>query len=139
MDYQWWRVHGTQVATDFRGERVSSNPVASLAVTPVNKQAVPTFGNSGAAAVSLAAHAGARRVLLLGYDCQRTGGMVHWHGNHPKTLGNAGAMPRWPKQFADLAKAMAERGVEVINCSRETALTCFERTTLELALGMEEQ
>lgn len=131
MDYAWWRVHGREVAETFVGERVSANPVASLAVTVAPKAAVPTFGNSGAAAISLAANAGAKRVLMLGYDCQRTGGQVHWHGNHPKTLGNAGAMPRWPKQFEDLAKHMTGLGVEVINCTRSTALTCFPRADLE--------
>lgn len=70
---------------------------------------------------------------MLGYDCQRTGGKVHWHGDHPKGLGNAGSMPKWPQQFAKLKAAMA--GVEIINCSRETALTCFTRGDLETCLA----
>lgn len=90
------------------------------------------FGNSGAGAIALAAKAAASRVILLGYDCQKTGGMVHHHGDHPEGLGNAGSMPKWPAQFANLAAAM--KGVEVINCSRETALTAFPRGELESVL-----
>ena len=90
------------------------------------------FGNSGAGAIAMAAKAGATRVILLGYDCQRTGGKAHWHGDHPPMLGNAGSMPKWPDQFKRLAASI--EGVEVINCSRETALRAFVRMPLEDAL-----
>lgn len=90
-------------------------------------------GNSGCGAISLACFAGARRVLMLGYDCQKTGGKTHWHGDHPKGLGNAGSVHKWPAQFASLKAKMS--GVEIINCSRETALTVFPRASLEQTLG----
>lgn len=131
MDVQWWRMHGEEVAVSFRGERISANPIAVLQVSRIAKDSCPTFGNSGSAAISIAALAGARKVILVGYDCQRTGGKVHWHGNHPKGLGNAGGMPKWPKQFADCATHMQRIGVDVINCTRSTALTCFPRGDLE--------
>lgn len=66
---------------------------------------------------------------MIGYDCQKTGGKAHWHGDHPKPLGNAGAVDKWPAQFKDMLRYL--RGVSVINCSRETALSCFPRATLE--------
>ena len=90
------------------------------------------FGNSGAGAIALAAKAGASRVILLGYDCEKSGGKVHWHGDHPAGLGNAGSMPKWPEQFKRLAASLS--GVEVINCSRATALTAFPRGKLESVL-----
>lgn len=90
------------------------------------------FGNSGAGAIALAAKAGATRVVLLGYDCQVTDGKVHHHGDHPAGLGNAGSMPKWPDQFKRLAATLA--GVEVVNCSRQTALRVFPRMALEDAL-----
>ena len=80
----------------------------------------------------MAVKAGASRVILLGYDCQKTGGQVHWHGDHPEGLGNAGSMPKWAKQFEALAASV--NGVEVINCSRDTALRAFPRMSLEDAL-----
>lgn len=80
----------------------------------------------------MAAKAGASRVILLGYDCQFTGGMAHHHGDHPPGLGNAGSLPKWPEQFKRLAASLD--GVEVINCTRETALRFFPRMALEDAL-----
>jgi hypothetical protein len=95
----------------------------------------PHFANSGAAAISLAAARGARRVVLLGYDCQLTGGRTHWHGNHGGNLGNAGSLPKWPAIFAQVAKHCERLRVQVVNATRETALTCFPRQPLEQALA----
>jgi len=119
------------VRRDFLGKTYSSNDFHGR----VGRVPKPfrAFGNSGAGAIALAAKAGARRVLLLGYDCQKTGGKAHWHGDHPEGLGNAGSIHKWPAQFAQLKASMA--GVEIINCSRATALTCFPRQPLEAALA----
>jgi hypothetical protein len=83
--------------------------------------------NSGHQAVNLAVVFGARRILLLGYDLQRTGGKSHWHGDHPKTLGNARCLAQWIKGFKQQALHARLRGIEIVNCSRATALECFPR------------
>lgn len=93
-----------------------------------------THRNSGAACIALSADAGAARIILLGYDCQHTGGKTHWHGDHPKKLGNAGSVGKWPAAFAALAKTIPAT-TKVINCSRETALDCFPRAALEDVLA----
>jgi hypothetical protein len=67
-------------------------------------------------------------VVLLGYDCQVTNGLKHWHGDHPKGLGNAGMIHKWHKRFAELADKYPNKE---FNATRETALTCFERVKLE--------
>lgn len=36
----------------------------------------------------------------------------------------------WLTEMAYLAQALAGKGVEVINCSRESAITCFPRKTI---------
>jgi hypothetical protein len=138
MDEPWWAQHIQEVREVFRGDLCSSSQhvkrhgVRSLGTMG---RGWNPYGNSGAGAVSLACLAGARRVLMLGYDCQNTGGKVHWHGNHPRGLGNAGSMAKWPAQFAKLASSVAPTGVEVINCSRATALTVFPRSDLESELA----
>jgi hypothetical protein len=124
MDKDWWTIYGDEVVKDFIGARYSNNPV---------KQAqhlanFEHFGNSGAACISLAISGGASRVVLLGYDCQVTNGLKHWHGDHPKGLGNAGMIHKWHKRFAELADKYPNK---VFNATRETALTCFERVKLE--------
>lgn len=91
-------------------------------------------GNSGYQAVHLAATFGAARIILLGFDMQRTGGKHHWHGKHEGRLVNGVGFPFWIRNFGPLAKDLAARGIEVVNCTRETALECFPRMPIEQAL-----
>ena len=115
---------------DFQGATYSCNDFhGRVGLVPKPFKA---YGNSGGGAIAMAVKAGASRVILLGYDCQKSGGKVHWHGDHPQGLGNAGSMPKWPEQFKRLAASI--EGVEVINCSRDTALRAFPRMALEDAL-----
>lgn len=132
MDRQWWQEYHQEVAQVFRGERFSSNSVGH-GVTRMPPGTFKPYGNSGAACVSLALSAGAKRIVMLGFDCQRTGGQSHWHGDHPRGLGNAGAMPKWPAKFQELASDAAGRA-EILNATRDTALTMFERRSLEQCL-----
>lgn len=131
MDEKWWQEYRKEVEASFQGLRLSicSNS-RSLGVTQVmqKKQAMTTYGNSGAGAIALAFLWGASKVIMLGYDCQRTGGKTHWHGDHPKTLGNAKSMPRWGEQFKTLRREL--KG-EIVNCTRQTSLTMFQRKALE--------
>lgn len=87
-------------------------------------------GNSGYQAIGLAYQLGADRIALIGFDMRRTGGRSHWHGDHPAGLGNACGIERWAPRFAALARDLARVGVEVINCSIETALDCFPRADI---------
>ncbi|MND92844.1 hypothetical protein D3C80_850180 [compost metagenome] len=123
MDSAWWQRHADEAVAAFQGERW-----APITYHSVSKARFQHFQNSGAGAVSLAAHWGAERIVLLGYDCQRTGGRSHWHGDHPTGLGNAGSLDKWPAQFRELSRHLAH--LEVINCSRETALAVFPRRPL---------
>ena len=88
--------------------------------------------NSGYQAINLAYHFGVSRVVLLGYDMQHTGGKRHWFGDHPPSLTNADGIENWVKDFDHLAKDLKFVGVECINATTETALTCFRRVPLEL-------
>src|SRR5690606_22951346 len=125
MDRAWWNKYRAQVAAGFRGECLTSAQNVPGAKTVIFRQG----GNSGAGAMSLAEHFGARRIILLGYDCQYTGGKAHWHGNHPKGLGNAASLPKWQAQFAEMAGHLAH--CHIINCSRHTALPFWPRQRLE--------
>lgn len=132
MDVQWWNHHIAEVREKFLGMRYSSsNLVKKHGVEFVGKQGCEwtPHGNSGAGCVALAAAWGASKIIMLGYDCQRTNGMAHWHGDHPKGLGNAGAIPRWAGQFEGLRRKWADKS-DIVNCSRHTALTCFRRGEL---------
>jgi sugar phosphate isomerase/epimerase len=133
MDRAWWEKYAADVEARFKGERCGrGGHCRKYGITHLDK--MQHFNNSGAAAVSLAIYRGAKTVIMLGYDCQHTNGKAHWHGDHPKGLGNAGSYRRWAESFLQLARHAAKEGVRVINCSRTTALTCFERGDLETML-----
>lgn len=85
--------------------------------------------NSGLRAIELAFQLGAERVLLLGYDCTVQGG-THWHGDHADTKNPDEALCRkWNEQHCRLAQRD-----QVINCSRDTALTAYRFGYLEKEL-----
>lgn len=131
MDRDWWRAYRSEAAEAFSGALVS--PLGNI--QGVRTVRFGTYLNSGAGAIALAVHLGARRVVLLGYDCQKTGGKAHWHGDHPAGLGNAGSVGKWPGQFARLAADL--KGFDIVNATRQTALNCFARKPLEEALADE--
>lgn len=133
FDVKWWQTYREEVAASFPGVRLtcSAHGRAVGAVSLVTLFKFRPFGNSGAAAISLAALAGASRAVMLGYDCQFTDGRSHWHGDHPPSLSNARSIGLWPQRFGYVARYAKEKGVPVFNASRATALQCFPRVTLE--------
>jgi hypothetical protein len=130
VDRAWWGMYREEVTRDFRGAVVTP----ATGVPGIEKvKFTPPVLNSGAAAIALAHQFGAQRVVMLGYDCKKTHRKVHWHGDHPPGLGNGGSMKDWPEQFNRLSLQLA--GFDVVNASRETALTCFKQAELAEALG----
>ena len=87
--------------------------------------------NSGYAAINLAYHLGAKRIILVGYDMQYSeSGDSHWHdgykaGNNPTMLDK---MLPW---FETLVKPLSEVGIEVINTSMHSRITCFKKQELK--------
>jgi len=62
---------------------------------------------------------------------QKTGKLSHWHGDHPKGWGNSEGINRWVKAFDYIAQDLEKVGVNVVNCTIDTALKCFKRNTLK--------
>lgn len=101
------------------------------------RDGVMTGRNSGYQALHMAVHLGVSRILLLGFDCKRgKNGLKHWFGEHP----NRSEQPvvDWAQLFTELAPQLEQRGIEVINCSPDTALTCFKREPIESLLPDQE-
>jgi hypothetical protein len=142
-DPEWWLYESNRTALKFPGLRVSCQPVAGVhqlrnsgihGFDP-DPACVRTGGNSGYQALHVAAHAGAARVLLCGFDMQETRGEAHWHGKHPHGLRNTPAetYARWRDRFAAMAPILAERGVDVVTVT-PSALTCFRSGDLQTEL-----
>lgn len=140
----WWRRQGP--ALTFEGLRYCLDPKAAswasvLAPGPVqgltsDRRRLATGGHSGYSAINLAVHLGARRVVLLGYDLQATGGQDHFFGSHPHGHSRR-ALPfaLFQHHFPSIRPALDARGVTVVNASRETALDLFPRMPITEALA----
>ncbi|HBO2361308.1 TPA: hypothetical protein L4H08_005446 [Pseudomonas aeruginosa] len=130
-DSCWWEAYGSEI--DIPAERWSCTRQA-IQRFGVNHHIVYGEYNSGMRAIQFAIWQGAKRVLLLGYDCSLEHG-THWHGEHGKTKNpDSKKVGQWHRQFGQVSAEAKTAGVEVVNCSRSTALTCFERIGLEEAL-----
>lgn len=119
-DYDWWQVHGSSVPAQM--EQWASHAARPNYIKHENGL------SSGGCAILLAAKKGYKQIGLLGYDCSIEHG-AHWHGDHSGTLSNPDdvIIRRWFGQFARLSEDMKVAGVRVVNFSRSTALSCFER------------
>lgn len=88
--------------------------------------------NSGGAAVNLAAHMRPDVLVLLGYDLgYGASDKRHFFGDHPQGLSNQHNFPTWRKAFATMVEPLQALNIRTINCSRSTALDCFEQAALE--------
>lgn len=109
-------------------------PVLGNHLLPRDDQRITLGSNGGFQAIMVARLRGARRILLIGYDLKLgEKGRLHWHGMHPGTLSN-GDPKGFIKHFAAVAPALAKDGVECINCTITSALTCFRRADLQQSL-----
>jgi hypothetical protein len=93
-------------------------------------------GNSGFQAVNLAVQFGARRIMLVGFDMTDRSGL-HWYGrNRGQNRSNPTEdnFRRWRAAFHATAPWFRDNGIEVVNASEHSAVTCFPRTTVEKAL-----
>jgi hypothetical protein len=75
-------------------------------------------------------------VLLLGYDMEaKNERNSHWFGAHPIGLRGGSPYPLFRQMFATMVAPLRALDVQVINCSRHTALTCFPRQPLHEGLA----
>lgn len=144
-DSRWWHWHKKGVAT-FAGQKYSIDPQAKrvcpdltilrntgergLELSPTGLR---TGKNSGYQAMNLAVHLGAARIVMLGYDMRPDGKKNHFFGEHPHPV--PPPYRSFIDKFSSIVEPLAAHGIEVVNCSRRTALECFPRRPLEEVLG----
>jgi len=145
-DSKWWAWHKDRDDYKaFQGQRITQDEVREDGIWRIAGEAKPGlsldparvhFGsNSGFQVLNLAVLMGASRILLLGYDMKiARSGLSHWFGDHPdKVRSNYMA---WLSNFSVAAEQCEELGIEVINCSPDTALICFRQMSLASALSL---
>lgn len=148
-DQRWWEHHLDDIRKTFSGklytqwhnseekDRVWAEGEGLTAIRGchargLGKDKLHFNENSGAQAINLAYLLGAARIILMGYDMGATGS-GHWFGEHPKGLVR-GNHSKFVESFTRLAEDLKGEGVEVINCTRQTALHQFKRAELSAVL-----
>lgn len=87
--------------------------------------------NSGHAAVHLAAQLGANPIVLVGFDMRLVNGKQHYFGKHPVQIRNASNYIAWCHNYRRLGQELAPHGIEILNATPGSALTCFRQVRLE--------
>lgn len=141
-DGSWWGQYLEKVLATFPGKKWTQDEKFKGHPAITHVESTDGWGlcpdklvqgqNSGYQAINLAwAFLKADVVILLGYDMQGRG--AHWFGLHPPTLSQN---TNYEGLVGNFRKMHPERyGLKVVNCSRQTALDCFERMTLEEAIA----
>ena len=138
----WWQ-RNVDLHASFTGLRYTLDPKAAawaqvlrdtgMTGLETDPSGLRTGKNSGYQAINLAVHLGARRIVLLGYDMQPDRGRHHWFGAHPNPIPPPYA--EFLPCFDSIVEPLRALGVEVVNATRRTALTCFPCVPLLEALA----
>lgn len=148
-DGRWWRHHWARVK-DLPALKVSlqlpadKKPDGVLCLKKTGRGGLEPDPsglrhghNSGYQALGVCAHLGVSRILLLGYDMRLgTGGRAHWHPDHPWRMHPS--FNTWIALYQTLVEPLKARGIQVINCTRESNLTAFPRGDLRALLTRRE-
>jgi hypothetical protein len=148
-DCGWWLVHQSKLAK-FPGMKITCCPrfanrspkemegVKYLRKDNLCKDGITTKpdavawnNNSGCASISLAAHLGVKRIILLGFDMSFDKQNVsHWFGSHhPGRAKNKPInipFPRHMRGIPAIVKHANQRGIEILNASDHSAIREFK-------------
>lgn len=128
-DTGWWQDNHARIKSD-AARWTCSQYAAKTYNLNLFRASLGGF-NSGLRAIQLAAKLGAARVLLLGYDCHIQNG-THWHGDHEKLSNPTAALCKeWQKYYR---RESIKIGAQVINCTPGSALDCFPKQPIEMAV-----
>lgn len=136
-DWRWWRWNAAAVRAGYRGTIVTTarqgradpalNCLDRASRDGLSDDPAALCGlSSGHLAINLAALGGAARIVLHGFDMRRAAdGRHHFHSRHltptPDDIYERTFIPA----LEAIAPALAARGIEVLNATPDSALTCF--------------
>ncbi len=160
-DWQWWAYHAPHVGS-FSGLRVrgsipSTEEMARLKPSELFRSSQPygvrcaakrdaplqwlsdytaNGGNSGFQAANLAARWGAKRIILVGMDCDGPESHVKGgaDGRPGRSVQGKGTIAAWLAAWRSSAPQFLAAGVDVINASGGSRIACFRKASLVDAL-----
>jgi hypothetical protein len=89
--------------------------------------------NSGYGALMLAIALGFKKIFLLGYDMKISNGRTHFHEGYPNQQLRVQErhLSNFKRLFEATADSIKKIGIEVVNLTPDSALTCFPMGKLE--------
>lgn len=146
-DTRFFEWHGKEISS-FQGIKVTCRPQPKrgdiINLLNTGKTGLETMsyglrdgGNSGYAAINLAYHLGAKKIVLLGFDMQTNGKETHWHEGYTSTADNSAMERLMIPNFDSLVEPLEKRKVKVYNASPMSKLTCFDKISIEEALAFD--
>lgn len=143
-DLKWWRWHVQRVGRlGFAGIKTTcSDDVPAPWVHgyleycgDAGFDPRPTHLKSGRSsayqAAAIAIHAGCKRILLVALDMKRgPNGELHWFGEHPEKNPTVNHGVQMAPMWDTLVPTLEERGIQVLNCSPDSALETFPKADL---------
>ena len=89
------------------------------------------MNNSGGAAINFAAHAGVKRIVLVGFDMNKTSTGTHWHQLYEKRSGWKPPFKKHLKGFPAIARDAERMGIEIINACPNSAIQEFRKANVK--------
>lgn len=133
----------------FKGIKATKNPspktddIINLVETgreglELEPNGIRTGGNSGYAAINVAYHLGAKKIVLLGFDGKNgSGGNTHWHDGYGKKGASDEVMQRnWLPHYSSLINALEGRRVKIYNTSKFSEIKEIEKISYTEALAL---
>jgi hypothetical protein len=147
-DGPWW--HGKNGLPKFSGTKLAHDTGVCATYRDVHKievrdhdlmlfdepGVVGSGGNSGFQAINIAAQFGASRILLIGFDMHAAAG-VHWYGHNGwQNASNPSDYNyiHWRQALTKQSRVLGSMGIDVVNASEDSALTCFRSSSVEHTL-----
>jgi len=147
-DARWWEWHETRPEfMAFSGQKVTIENTGRMVRDPEvfmlhndgyeglseKPNALRTGSNSGYQAVNIAVLAGAKKILLIGYDMRFPGGKSHWHDGHPIKVGED-RYKQYARTYKSMLAQLTQLGVDVVNCTAKSEISAFRFSTIEKEL-----
>ncbi len=93
--------------------------------------------NSGYAAINLAYHLGASKIVLLGFDMVTNEHESHFHDGYPtRKTKNSTYETQFIPAFPHIAGALKNKKIKVYNANPRSLLDCFPKITIDQALKL---
>jgi hypothetical protein len=142
-DSRWWD-HNYKKLKEFKGKVICTSSAVSGPLYKMHRKSPPGLASdigtlavkftTLSAAINLAVHLGAIRLILLGIDGKSVSGKTHHHSPHPwKQMAGC-----WDQQRIDLVKIteeLRELNIECVNASPDSAWDLWPKVRYEDYVG----